>query len=115
GAWPPAIRPTTTARCLPYDTATGELVPEIWERWLRWDPVRMVSDHADAMRQMRAIYIDAGKRDQYFLDLGAEAFRRALEEIGVTDLFFEIFDATHNAIEYRYPIAIKYLAERLTP
>src|SRR5438876_934369 len=62
-----------------------------------------------------AISIDAGKRDQYFLDLGAEAFRRALEAIGVTDIFFELFDATHDAIEYRYPIAIKYLAERLTP
>ena len=35
--------------------------------------------HADALRGLRAIYIDAGKRDQYFLDLGAEAFRRALE------------------------------------
>jgi len=33
----------------------------------------------------------------------------------VTDIFFELFDATHDAIEYRYPIAIKYLAERLTP
>jgi len=42
-------------------------------------------------------------------------FRRALEAIGVTDIFFELFDATHDAIEYRYPIAIKYLAERLTP
>jgi hypothetical protein len=100
---------------LPYDTATGQLVPEIWERWLRWDPVRMVPHHADALRKMRAIYIDAGKRDQYFLDLGAEAFRRELEAIGVTDVFFELFDATHDAIEYRYPIAIKYLAERLTP
>jgi hypothetical protein len=38
-----------------------------------------------------------------------------LEAIGVTDVFFELFDATHDAIEYRYPIAIKYLAERLTP
>ena len=62
-----------------------------------------------------AIYIDAGKRDQYFLDLGAEGFRRALAAIGVTDVFFELFDATHDAIEYRYPIAVKYLAERLTP
>jgi len=99
---------------LPYDTATGQLIPEIWERWLRWDPVRMVPHYADALRTMRAIYIDVGKRDQYFLDLGAEAFRRALAAIGVTDIFFELFDATHDAIEYRYPIAIKYLAERLT-
>ena len=59
--------------------------------------------HADALRVMRAIYIDAGKRDEWFLDLGAEAFRRALADIGVTDVFFELFDATTWAIEYRYP------------
>jgi hypothetical protein len=44
-----------------------------------------------------------------------KAFRRALEEIGVTDVFFELFDAGHVAIEYRYPLSLKYLAERLAP
>jgi hypothetical protein len=98
---------------LPYDTDTGELRPEIWERWLAWDPVRMAPRRADALRSLKAIYIDAGKRDQFFLDLGAEAFRRALADLGVTDVQFELFDATHSAIEYRYPLAIKYLAHRL--
>lgn len=98
---------------LPYDTDTGELIPEVWERWLALDPVRMVPDHADALGSMRAIYIDAGKRDEFFLDLGAEAYRRALDRIGVTDVRFELFDATHMMIEYRYPLAMKYLAERL--
>jgi putative esterase len=100
---------------LPFDTATGKLIPEVWERWLEQDPVRMVSTHADALRSLKAIYIDAGKRDEWYLDLGAEAFRRELEAIGVTDVFFEVFDATHMAIEYRYPLGVKYLAERLTP
>lgn len=100
---------------LPYNTATGELIPDVWARWLAWDPVRMVPGHAEALRTMRAIYIDAGKRDEFFLDLGAEAFRRALEQIGVTDVFFELFDATHMSIEYRYPGSLKYLAERLSP
>ena len=99
---------------LPYETATGELVAEVWDLWLENDPVRMVSKNAEALRSMRAIYIDAGQRDQYFLDLGAEAFRRELEAIGVTDVFFELFDATHNAIEYRYPIGLRYLAKRLS-
>ena len=99
---------------LPFDSDTGALIPEVWERWLALDPVRMVRDNADAVRSMRAIYIDAGKRDEYFLDLGAEAFRRELEAIGVTDVFFELFDATHMAIEYRYPIALRYLAQRLS-
>ncbi len=99
---------------LPYDTATGRLRPEVWERWLAWDPVRMVPGHADALRSLKAIYIDAGKRDQFFLDLGAEAFRLELERIGVSDVYFELFDGTHSAIDYRYPIAIRYLAERLS-
>jgi hypothetical protein len=98
---------------IPYDTATGQLIPEVWERWLTRDPVRMVPDHADVLHSMRAIYIDAGKRDEYFLDLGAQAFRRALEAIGVTDVFFELFDAAHGGIEYRYPFGLRYLAERL--
>ena len=106
--------PDGTVR-LPFDIETSQLIPEVWERWLSWDPVRMVSKHADALRGMRAIYIDAGKRDEWYLDLGAEAFRRELAAIGVTDIFFELFDAKHGSIEYRYPLSLKYLAERLTP
>jgi len=97
---------------LPMDD-TGKVIPEVWERWLRWDPVRMVESHAEALRGMRAIYIDAGKSDEYYLDLGAEAFHRELEAVGVTDVFFELFDGKHGGIVWRYPVALKYLAERL--
>jgi S-formylglutathione hydrolase FrmB len=98
---------------LPFDPATGRIQPEIWERWLAWDPVRMVPDHAEILRGLRAIYIDSGTRDEFYLDLGAEAFRAALARSGVTDVFFELFDGTHGQIEHRYPGAIRYLAERL--
>ena len=98
---------------LPFDTA-GKVIPDVWERWLRWDPVRMVEHYADALRSLRAIYVDAGKRDEYYLDLGAEAFRRELERIGVTDVFFELFEGTHGGIVWRYPLALEYLAGRLT-
>jgi len=97
---------------LPFDEA-GLLRADVWERWLARDPVRMAERHADALRGLRAVYLDAGRRDQYFLDVGADAFRRELERLGVEDVFFELFDATHSAIEYRYPIALRYLAERL--
>lgn len=99
---------------LPFDTDTGQLVEEVWERFLAWDPVRMVPDHAEALQGLRGIWIDAGTRDEYYLDLGAAAFRRALDDIGVTDVHFELFDAAHGAIEYRYPLALRYLAERLS-
>jgi hypothetical protein len=100
---------------LPFDTATGELVPSVWARWLDWDPVRMVTQRAAALLSLRGVYIDAGTRDEFYLDLGAEAYRRALEDVGVADVHFELFDATHMAIEYRYPLALAYLAKRLAP
>src|SRR5436190_2118839 len=34
---------------LPFDTATGQLKPDVWGRWLARDPVRMVDTHADAL------------------------------------------------------------------
>ena len=98
---------------LPFDVETGALVPDRWQRWLDWDPVRMVPQYADALCGLTAIYIDAGKRDDWYLDLGAAAFRSELAKIGVTDVFFELFDATHMGIDYRYPIGLRYLAERL--
>jgi hypothetical protein len=100
---------------LPFDLRTGRLVDDVWERWLAWDPVRMVPRYADALRGLRAIYVDGGTRDEWYLELGALAFRDALAEIGVTDVACELFDAAHGGIDYRYPGGIAYLAERLAP
>ena len=101
---------------LPFDLRTGRLRPDVWERWLAWDPVRMAPAHADDLRSMRAIWIDAGRSDDFYLDLGAEAFRDELEKLGVTDAVrFELFDGTHANIEWRYPSALRFLAERLAP
>jgi S-formylglutathione hydrolase FrmB len=98
---------------LPFDPHSGRLRDDIWAKWLAWDPVRMVPSYADALRSQRAIWIDAGTRDDWYLDLAATAFRDELANIGVTDVSFELFDASHMGIDYRYPLSLAYLAERL--
>jgi putative esterase len=97
---------------LPFDEL-GRLLPDVWDRWLAWDPVRMVEPHADALRGLRAVYIDGGKSDEWYLDLGAQAFHHELGRIGVTDVFFELFEGKHGGIVWRYPLALRYLAEKL--
>ncbi|MHB8191430.1 MAG: alpha/beta hydrolase [Ferrimicrobium sp.] len=97
---------------LPFDPETGLLNETVWARWLELDPVRMAQSHAEELRALRAVWIDAGRRDQYFLDVGANAFSSQLTSIGV-EHHFELFEGTHSAIEYRYPLAIAYLADRL--
>jgi hypothetical protein len=75
----------------------------------------MLDRYAEAMRSQRAIWIDAGTRDEWFLDLGASAFRAGLSRIGVPDsaVHFELFPAAHGGIDYRYPEATAWLANRL--
>ncbi|MEU5263880.1 alpha/beta hydrolase-fold protein [Amycolatopsis sp. NPDC021455] len=100
---------------LPFDPLTGALRPEQWQRWLDWDPVRMVAGHAEAVRSLRAAWIDAGTSDEWFLDLGAEAFRAEAVRAGLPEerIHFELFDAGHGGIDYRYPLSLAWLAERL--
>ena len=100
---------------LPFDPVTGVVRPEVWQRWLDWDPVRMVPDHAAVVRSWRAVWIDAGTSDEYFLDVGAQAFRAEIAKAGLPDdrVRFELFNAGHGGIDYRYPLSLAWLAERL--
>ena len=85
---------------LPVDLDTGTVIPERWQRWLEWDPVRMIPDHADALRSMRCVYIDCGTRDQYQLHFGARQMRSALRRLDV-DCVYEEFPDNHSSIDYR--------------
>jgi S-formylglutathione hydrolase FrmB len=93
---------------LPFDPATGRLDEEIWRRWLALDPVRMAEPYADALRGMRRIYLDAGRQDEFFLDLGAQAFSDELTRLDIPHTL-ELFDGKHGGISYRYPGAIRQL------
>jgi hypothetical protein len=99
---------------LPFDISTGRLVDDVWALWLEHDPVRMAHHHVDALRSMRRIYLDAGKSDEYFLDLGAQAFAQELSKIGAAHTL-ELFHGKHGGITYRYPGAIRELVTALEP
>ncbi len=101
---------------LPFDPRTGVVRDEVWQRWLEWDPVKMVPAHAEGLRSMRGIWIDAGNADDFYLDIGAGAFRAALIEAGVPAevIRFEIFEGTHAAIDYRYPQALAWLSQQIS-
>jgi hypothetical protein len=103
---------------LPFDLETGERVDEVWERWLTFDPVLLARDerHRETLRSLRAVWIDSGRRDEYFLDLGAAAFHREVLASGVDParVHFELFDGTHRGLTWRYPLSLAFLVERLS-
>jgi Putative esterase len=101
---------------LPFDPHTGVLRPHVWQRWLDWDPVRMAPRYADALHSLRAVWLDAGTRDEWYLDVGAQAFRDQLRAVGLPEerMYFELFDAGHARIDHRYPLALAWLCHRLS-
>jgi S-formylglutathione hydrolase FrmB len=100
---------------LPFSLDTGMVLPEIFARWLAWDPVRMAPKHAEALAGLRAIWIDAGRQDEYRLDLAAVAFRDAVVAAGpaADALHFELFDGGHRRLGRRLAESLPHLAKRL--
>jgi len=93
----------------------GRLRPQVWERWLAWDPVRMIPARAAAARSWRAVWVDGGTRDEVYLDVGARAVRQALAAAGVADdrVGFEIHGGRHGNQEDRFLLSLAFLAHRL--
>jgi hypothetical protein len=101
---------------LPFNPSTGVLRDDVWQRWLDADPVRMVPRHRDAARSLHSVWVDAGTRDDYYLDVAAGAFVTGLRDAGLPDsnIHFELFRSGHTGIDHRYPPALAWLAERLS-
>jgi enterochelin esterase family protein len=97
---------------LPFDTTTGELIPEVWARWLEHDPVRMVERYREELRSLRLLYIDAGRRDEFALDLGARVLTARLKEHDIA-FVHEEFDDGHFNISYRYDRSLELISQRL--
>jgi S-formylglutathione hydrolase FrmB len=99
---------------LPFDLETGALRPEVWSRWLAWDPVRMVetSRYSDAARRLAYLYVDGGSRDEYGLDVSARIFAAAARREGA-NVEIEEYDGIHSDRGPRYEVMIPRILSAL--
>jgi pimeloyl-ACP methyl ester carboxylesterase len=97
---------------LPIDRADGSLRDDVWQRWLAWDPVRMLPHRLDALRSLRAISLECGLQDEYNLYVGTAMLDRALDRAGIHHRC-ELFAGTHGGIGHRHAPLVAWLAARL--
>lgn len=97
---------------LPFDLETGEIRSEIWAKWLAHDPVRLVEKYAENLKTLKLLYIDAGTRDEFALDIGARVLCKKLRDFGVPHITEE-FDDGHFNISYRQNRSLELISEKI--
>lgn len=98
---------------LPVDLETCERIEPRWQSWLACDPLELVPKHAEALRRLKALYIDCGDVDQYNLLYGSRRLHRALRQLDVPHRYEEFSD-DHSKVDHRMDQSLPYLAAALT-
>ena len=88
------------------------LSDKVWSRWLKHDPVEMLGSYADNLKQVKLLFVDVGKRDEFNLQLGARIFHQRLNTSKVKHRYEE-FDNGHRGIAYRYETSLSLLSKVL--
>ena len=86
---------------LPLDLRSGEWRPEVWARWLAFDPIEMLNAHADALRSLSLLYLDCARFDEYNLLYGARLFTQKLSALKIP-FTYEEYEGGHRNMKHRY-------------
>jgi enterochelin esterase family protein len=97
---------------LPFDLQTGEIRRDVWTRWLAHDPVRLVEKSVENLKSLKLLYIDAGTRDEFALDLGARILCEKLKKFDIPHIHEE-FDDGHFNIGYRQNRSLELISENI--
>jgi enterochelin esterase family protein len=98
---------------LPVAFPSGELIQDVWDRWLSFDPVVNYKDRLDNLRELSGILLDVGIHDDYNLHWGHRLLSHYLHEAGIAH------DARENTGDHggrareRYQISLEWLASVL--
>ncbi|NNE68079.1 MAG: esterase [Pyrinomonadaceae bacterium] len=95
---------------LPFDTETGLLRNDVWDRWLKHDPYFLADSCKDALDSLSLFYIEAGNTDEFNLDISAKALSAKLSKMNVNHTYTE-FDGGHFDIKYRFEHSLSAISK----
>ena len=97
---------------LPFNVDTGELLDDVWKRWLAWDPTKIIGKYSENLRKLKLIFIDCGTKDEFNLQWGARIIHSRLDDMRIRH-HYEEFDDGHSNINYRYDVSLPKIYSEL--
>jgi S-formylglutathione hydrolase FrmB len=68
---------------LPVSYPTGELIPEIWQKWLDYDPIVSYRSRMPELKRLKGILLDVGVRDEWDYHYAHRILSKRLTEAGI--------------------------------
>lgn len=97
---------------VPCEPATARLKPDVWRKWLAFDPVEAAPRRAAALKRLSTLFVDCGRKDEFFLQFGARRLAAVLRSAGVPHVHEE-HDGGHFDMNDRYDRSLSLLSKRL--
>jgi pimeloyl-ACP methyl ester carboxylesterase len=85
---------------LPFSIDTGEIIPEIWDRWLEFDPVNRIRNEIEKLRGKKII-LQTGIKDEYKINIGMNMLHKIMEKNG-TNHYYKEYPSGHFNTNYFY-------------
>jgi enterochelin esterase-like enzyme len=95
-----------------FDVKTGTLIPEIFSKYLAWDPLHLFRWHRNQVEKLRYIYLDAGLDDEHGLQYGHRQLASLLDFFKIP---FELdeFKGGHSGQSHRFPQRAQKLLDQM--
>jgi hypothetical protein len=91
---------------------TCQLDEKRWQNWLALDLINLAPLHADALRSLRALYLDVGRYDQYNIQFGTRQLVSVLKSLDI-NFHYEEFNGNHSGMDWRLDYSLPFLAKAL--
>ena len=100
---------------LPFEYPSGNIIESVRQKWLKADPMTMLSTYGSALMKMNGgIYIDVGDDDLLGFTAAAYAFRDKLKNMGI-DHKYNVYSGGHtDQIVARMLGSLTFISERLS-
>ncbi len=100
---------------LPVAYPSGELIREVWDRWLSFDPVVNWRGRLDDLGKLRGILLDAGTHDEHHLEWGHRLLSHYLSGAGIAHRCTENPGNHGGRSRERIQMALQWMAGVLAP
>jgi enterochelin esterase-like enzyme len=84
-----------------FDLETGEIIPEVWAKFLAWDPIRMIDSHKNGLKKLQFIQLECGLQDEHGLQWGHRQIAKGLRRLNVPHELVE-YPGGHSGHHWRF-------------